>query len=596
MNPWLWLVIWLVVMVAPVSLKWLKRKLRYLLIAVAGLVAGLIAIFSCTIDTYMVWWILVAKGVATVVEWICISEEYKEEEEYYYYPGRTRFKSATMRRIFKYLTIFGIIGVVLGSILLAWQVTMARGVNNAVTFDQMITYMPAGTPLFQNEIPDNMLRLTTDELARNIVLRNIAHFGSDVQILSNHITVYQGRLVWIATVGSTNLWADNKIRGMIIVDANNPEIEPVIINESIYVGEGLIYFPPFHYAGIQGNAYYGISTANAYGRAYLTPDETGEWKYILTTTTVDQWSFVSRPNGVYVYNKQGIMEKHYDMDDIPEWITQRYDEDWLEFMIGSWGAFKRGGGFDIWAGGFPLFIAPSNDRVEITDDTRFIIDPDSNDIVALVDVNLVSTSETLAGVFKACRDGIRYYDLRQYNIMSGHQAENVVESHILKPTAGEYQAQMPLLYTINSTYAWFVPIYWRGTRGDTSSEHETIRLAGLGIVEANDVDHIVIVMTSEGYKGAELVAEAKRRFLGGAFAKPKEEQELSGILERKFSYTLHGNTVYVLTINGTDCVVYTERFDFELVSQIDQLQVGETVSVLVNEKMEFLGFPEQPPS
>ena len=76
----------------------------------------------------------------------------------------------------------------------------------------------------------------------------------------------------------------------------------------------------------------------------------------------------------------------------------------------------------------------------------------------------------------------------------------------------------------------------------------------------------------------------------------KEEQELSGILERKFSYTLHGNTVYVLTINGTDCVVYTERFDFELVSQIDQLQVGETVSVLVNEKMEFLGFPEQPPS
>lgn len=109
----------------------------------------------------------------------------------------------------------------------------------------------------------------------------------------------------------------------------------------------------------------------------------------MTTQTVEQWSFVSKPNGVYVYDKRGYVEDYYNMDEIPSWISQMYDEGWLEGQIDNWGGHKRGDGFDIWAGGLLWFIAPSNDRVTVTEDTRFIVSPDTGEVVALVCVDPV---------------------------------------------------------------------------------------------------------------------------------------------------------------------------------------------------------------
>jgi hypothetical protein len=351
-----------------------------------------------------------------------------------------------------------------------------------------------------------------------------------------------------------------------------------------------MYVPPFHTGNIQGNAYWELSTADAYGRATLTPDHNGDWKYVLTATQVQQWMFVAQPKGVYVYNELGQIENSYSMNQMPDWVTQRYDEGWLKSMISVWGATRRGNGFDVFARGF-AWIPASTNRVEISDDARWIVDPDTNKITALVPVDFVGEVQTMAGMFKTVDNGIEYYDTTGLDIKSGLQAQNVVESHILMPTTGAYEAEMPLIYPVNGENAWFVPIYWRTAQGQSTSEQATIKLTGLGIVDAVDLDHYTIVMTGEGYQGAALVAEAKRRFEIGT-VKPSNEKTITGILNDRFSYVNYGNTIYVLTMNQTDYAAHTQNLDFTTVSRIEKLQLGDTVTIIVNlNNNEFIRFP-----
>jgi hypothetical protein len=200
----------------------------------------------------------------------------------------------------------------------------------------------------------------------------------------------------------------------------------------------------------------------------------------------------------------------------------------------------------------------------------------------------------MAGLFKTTGTGIEYYNTTGLDIKSGLQAQNVIESHILMPTTGAYEAEMPLIYPINGENAWFVPLYWRTAQGESTSAQETIKLAGLGIVDAVNLDHYTIVMTSENgktYQGTDLVKEAKSRFEAGT-VQPSNETTITGTLTNRFSYVNNGNTVYVVTINQTDYAVYTQNLDFTTVSRIEKLPVGTTVSIIVNSNNnEFIRFP-----
>jgi hypothetical protein len=586
------------VFVVPTTEHWIKNKWRYLLLGVLGVLFGLAAIAAVTIDVYMVLWLIFFKLLITTVEWLFAymnvyrlsdSEKRPMYEKYENRRIRSMFGRGKGKEAYRWLTVFGLIAIIVFSVLMLWQTQAVSGVNNASSFNQMLTFEPAGTPLFEHEIPNNMLRLTTEELAKSIALRSAAHFGS-VRVGSAHITIYKGRLVWVVTMIPPNLYGDNTIKGLVVVDANNPELDVEIIDKTFRVGEGLIYFPLLYSGNIRGNAYWGQSTADAYGRATLTPDDNGDWKYVLTATQVQQWAFVAQPKGVYVYNESGQVENFFDVNQIPHWITQGYDEGWLKSMISVWGATRRGNGFDIFARGF-AWIPASTNRVEISDDARWIVDPDTNKISALVPVDFVGEAQTMAGMFKTVDNGIAYYDTTGWDIKSGLQAQNVIESHILMPTTGAYEAEMPLIYPINGKNAWFVPVYWRIGRGQSTSEQETIKLAGLGIVDAENLDQYTIVMTGEGYQGAALVAEAKRRFEAGTI-QPLNEKTITGTLNDRFSYVNNGNTIYVLTINQTDYAAYTQTLDFTTVSRIEKLGIGDTVTIIVNlNNNEFIRFP-----
>jgi hypothetical protein len=598
MFPLIWWLIWIIVSVFPFTRHWIRNKWRYLSLGILSALFGFIAIAAVTIDVYMILWLIFFKLFITSAEWLFAfmniyrlsnHEERPIHEKNENRRTRSMFGRGNRKEEYRWLAASAMIATVVFSAVMLWQTQAASGVNNASAFNQMLTFEPAGTPLFQHEIPNNMLRLTTEDLAKSIALRSAAIFGS-VRAGSAHITIYKGRLVWVVTMIPPNLWGDNTIKGLVIVDANNPELDVEIIDRTFKVGEGLMYVPPFYTGNVQGNAYWGMSTADAYGRATMTPDDNGDWKCVLTATQVQQWTFVAQPKGVYVYNELGQVENSFSTDQMPDWVTQRYDEGWLKSMISAWGATRRGNGFDVFARGF-AWIPASINRVEISDDARWIVDPDTNSITALVPVDFVGEAQTMAGMFKTTKSGIEYYDTTGLDIKSGLQAQNVIESHILMPTTGAYEAEMPLIYPINGENAWFVPIYWRTGQGESTSAQETIKLAGLGIVDAVDLDHYTIVMTGEGYQGAALVAEAKRRFEAGT-VQPSNENAITGTLDGKFSYVNNGNTIYVLTINQTEYAARTQTLDFTTVSRIEKLHVGDIVTIIVNSNNnEFIRFP-----
>jgi len=596
--PWLWWFIWILVFVFPVTRGGIRSWGRYVLLGVLGALFGFFAVAAASIDVYMALWLVSLKLFITGAEWLlAYLNIYRTDavEQQALYEKQTSkhlimvFRSGDRRRNYGRLAALAFIAMILFSAVMLWQSQAASTVNNAASFNQTLVFQSAGTPLFQHEIPNNMLRLTTEELAKSIALRSAAHFGS-VKVGSAHITIYKDRLVWVVTMLPANLFGENSVQGLVIVDANNPELDVEVVDRKFGVGEGLIYFPPFYTGNVQGNAYWQISTADYYGRATLTPDNDGNWRYVLTATEVETWTFIEKPRGVYAYNEAGQASSLYMISQMPDWVTQRYDEGWLEHMIAVWGKTRRGSGFDLFAGGF-LWIPASTSRVEITDDTRWIVDPDTNKITALVPVDFVGEVQTMAGMFKVTESGIEYYDTTGLGIKSGLQAQNVVESHILMPTTGTYEAEMPLIYPVNGQNAWFVPIYWRTGWGESTSAQETTKLAGLGIVDAVNLDHYTIVMTGEGYQGASLVAEAKRRFEAET-VQPPNEKTVTGTLSNRFSYVNNGNTIYVLTIGQTDYVAYTQTLDFTTVSRIEKMRIGDQATIIVNSNNnQFLRFP-----
>ncbi len=391
--------------------------------------------------------------------------------------------------------------------LIAWT----SDVSNAEYVDDFIE--PAPGPLFNNSIADNKVRLVTSQLAKFQARRIMNTIGSNVEIAAAHITTRNDRLVWVCVVVSTNTLSENFLQGLIVVDANDPNIVEVITDVSqMPVGEGLWWD-----RNIQLGNYLEDMT-NSYEYAYPTWDPADNLVYIQTRTNLGA-DFVERPLGPKVYYTNGTVVAYDTLEDTPDWITQAYGEEWLERQISRWGGYRRGDGFDLFAGGFLWVIEPSRDRIAITEDTRYILNPDNNRVEALVAVHPTdSTTLTLSGFMQATKDRIYYHDMRNLSLMSGEAAINVVLKQFPDPTSGAYYGAMPLIYPvqINSTYsryAWYCPIYWYQTEYDSDLEDYVltdIRLHALGIVDGQ-LESIRAISTSGS--GEELVRTVREAYV-----------------------------------------------------------------------------------
>jgi len=503
LNFFIFFLIWAFVWYIPIPPKksgW-KKPARIISLLV-GLFLFFILQFMHPPLSIFVYLLIFLRGFAAFIESALSLKPVESEssEKYYYWKISSKIKAKMASALFILYLLAVCVMIVFGQV---------QRVTNAAYFNG---FVQAGVGLpFNATIPDNMVRLVTEELAISIARRHMSEFGSNTQVLGCHITkTPDGQLVWVAVIGSTNVLAENYVKGFVIVDATDPTVPPKIVKKEFVVGEALWWLNNIHFRS------YANDMVKSYGIAYVTWDfTTNETVYVVARYNVG-FDLVRRYETPMVYDAEGnLYHQAENLSEVPYWITQVYDEEWLEEMIDEMGCFRRGEGFDYWAGGFLWIIPPSRERFEMTEDTRYIVDPETNDVVALVCVNPIGNQRTLSGVFKATRNGIFFYDFRQHNYISGMTAEDFVEGRLPKPAAGFYDAEMPLLYPVNISenqyrLAWYVPIYWREGTGE---KDETIYLAGFAIIDAEETSKVAITMNGEGLTSEQLVRKTRLDFI-----------------------------------------------------------------------------------
>jgi hypothetical protein len=438
-------------------------------------------------------------------------------------------------------------------------ISWTADVSNAEFFDSVI--IETDEPLFNSTIADDKVRLVTEEYAKYVAGQHMSPFGSNVRVAASHITTNpDGDLVWVCTIVSTNVLAENYVKGFIVVDANDPQtVEPHLISETtIPVGEGL-----FWDKNIQFGNYLNDMTSS-YQYAYPTWDPSGGLVYVQTRTPL-YFDFVERASGPIVYAENGTVYRYSTIEETPDWITQAYGEEYLERQISRWGGYRRGEGFDLFAGGLLWFIKPSNDRLEIHEDTRYIVNPDTEKVEAFIAVHPVGVTRTLAGVFRATKDAVYYHDLSDEGFVSGGAAAANVVAGIGYPASGAYYGAMPLLYpvVINSTltkWTWYAPIYWADYVYDDDSEEYTatnMRLHALAMVDASNIDRFVWKALGGAVSGEQLVYDVRSEYVelfGGVLEpEPSASFNLTATVDSKTSYVDGGDTHIVL---GTDNATY----------------------------------------
>jgi len=544
----LFFLVWSAVFLVPIPPT--RSRIRFsprLVVFSLGLLLLLVFAVALTPLSLFAYWLVYSRLFFAFLEYVFHFRQRRiedEEEGFQYSRFRRRRGPKLAIRVgvkvvallFAVFLFFALVGVAF---------TQVQRVSNAYYFNDFIS-VKTGFP-FNGSIPDNRVRLVTQELAESVARRHMSEFGSNVQVLDSHITkTLDGKLVWIVVIGSTNVLAENYVKGFILIDATDPVAVPQIVRREFLVGDGLFWDRNVVFRSYLSENIY------SYGVAYPSWNPViNDLVYIVARSEVG-FDLIRRYAGLLVYDSKGTVINNFtQLQSVPSWATQVYDEDWMERMINEWGGFRRGTAFDYWAGGFLWIVPPSRDRVQMSEDTRLIVDPETGDIVAMVMVHPIASERTLAGVFKATREGIFFFDYQQERYISGITAEDVVEGKLPKPAQGLYNAEMPLLYPVEVSdgvfrLAWYVPIYWReGTR----TPDETIYLAGFAIIDVLDINAVAINIAGGGLSSKQLVESTRLDFLE-LFGAITSVQLDTTVLDKQ-EYVRDGLTHVVLRVNNS---------------------------------------------
>lgn len=547
LNILVFFAVWAIVWYIPIPpSRFRLTSFRRLSVFGLGLFLFGINVLASTPLSLFVYFLIFSRAFVALVEYFLPMKPFRFDQ--YEKTVRSGQFSQVQINLSKKRTLLGaaLVGIFLLSIFGMIFFGEVQRVANASYFNGFIQ-QDSGLP-FSSTIPDNMVRLVTQELAVSIARRHMSEFGSNTQILDCHVTKSpEGRLVWVATIGSTNVIAENYIKGFVVVDANDPATTSEIVRSEFSIGEGLWLDKNIPFRNYIGDI------SKSYGVAYLTWNrETNNPVYVVTRYDIG-FDLIRRYATPLAYDSQGELESEpSNKNEIPEWMTQIYDEDWLENMINEMGGFRRDNSFDYFAGGFLWIIAPSRDRFEMTEDTRYVVDPETGDVVALVCVNPVENQRTLSGVFKATREGVIFYDFKSSNYISGMTAEDLVEGRLPKPATGNYYAVMPLLYGVevapgNFRLSWYVPIYWYE---DSYEGDETVYLAGFAIVDAQDTNKIVSTINQGGITSDQMVRQARLDFIRLFGGNETTYVEIKAGVLNTYEYVQDGLTHRVLRLNN----------------------------------------------
>ena len=425
------------------------------------------------------------------------------------------------------------------------------------------------------EIDPAQLRVTTSEIARSIAEREKTSAAS--WVTSVHLGMYKGELCWIATVseppifGSLLVGDSNRLREAIVIpvtDATGERAQVIRIGASY--GEGLWFD-----RDIRVHAQDMFPT-RTFSRAYLTWSPQHD-KLVYVTT-----SYYEVPLGpltdpmVHVWDPwTGSLLGEYRPEKAPDWVVQRWDEEWLEAMGAAFGEFRwtADNELNFW-NGLPYYSDRSAEPAE-PEGLRYQLWPNGE----LVGVYLFQNKRNpslLELVIIAKRDGVYLYSLDHLGLISPSEAKAVAKSGLPALPSGEYATPLALLYRIGAELYYHIPIFVK-----QEGHYYPVYFA---LVRATDRR---LIRTSYAEFGS------MREAVSAAYSQLRREAVrytfVNGTIVGKYEYVEGGNTRIWFDIKLENGTIVSVLAKVELLEPRDvylllSKDVGSYISVLVDEE------------
>lgn len=419
-------------------------------------------------------------------------------------------------------------------------------------------------PIFPfNATPDpNSFRFITDDFAISIANQRASDFGSNTKISDANIIRVNGTLYWCIMYQHTQTVLENRLMGIILVDTNNPNVEPIIIKtDEWHYANNLWYnrdIRVLRYKYEQTNTWLYEEHYPAYD------DEHSEWVYVSAAVKQD-FEGNLLPNGLYITDVEtGSTLNYYSMEDIangdiPEYCIQVMSEDYIEFMVKRWGNYRdtsEPDNIDIWAESWIHGV--SQDRFKIAEDTRYIVNPDNNsEIISVIPLTPSNKESTLYGYFITDQRGnMKLYDMNALGLIAPNVAGSTVRSLLTQPNEGKYEAGMPVMYYVptqtGTIPAYYVPVYW--------TDNQTYRMSHFAIVSARDTSFNVII-DSSGKVPSTVVTSAQIEFANlYTNSTIDDENTFDGTITAIGNYISDGETIFVFATNNTDVLRLSQTY------------------------------------
>ena len=425
------------------------------------------------------------------------------------------------------------------------------------------------------EIDPAQLRVTTSEIARSIA--EMKKTSAAAWVTSVHLGMYEGELCWIATVseppafGTFLVGDSNRLREVIVIpvtDATGERAQVIRIGASY--GEGLWFD-----RDIRVHAQDTFPT-RTFSRAYLTWSPQHD-KLVYVTT-----SYYEVPLGpltdpmVHVWDPwTGHLLGEYRPEEAPDWVVQRWDEEWLEAMGAAFGEFRwtADNELNFW-NGLPYYSDRSAEPAE-PEGLRYQLWP-GGELVGVYLFQNKRNPSLLELVIIAKKDGVYLYSLDHLGLISPSEAKSVAKSGLPALPSGEYATPLALLYRVGAELYYHIPVFIKQD-GHYYPAH-------FALVRATD-RHLVRTSCAElgGMREAVLAAysQLRREAIRYTF--------VNGTIVGKYEYVEGGNTRIWLDIrleNGTvrSVLAKVELLEPEDVYLLLSKDIGDYISVVVDEE------------
>ena len=537
------------------------------------------------IHIYLLWLVplrMIALGlfllVGKIIAKIAESTPEASLKEILFKPRRARVSLRALRLSKRALKIGFIIFVAL---ILLFSPTGLPLINRVVGFSRasyMLEHFKAvsrGSIDLFPEIDPAQLRVTTSDIAKSIAEMKKTSAAS--WVTSVHLGMYKGELCWIATVseppafGTFLVGDSNRLREVIVIpitDATGERAQVIRIGASY--GEGLWFD-----RDIRVHAQDTFPT-RTFSRAYLTWSPQHD-KLVYVTT-----SYYEVPLGpltdpmVHVWDPwTGSLLGEYRPEKAPDWVVQRWDEEWLEAMGAAFGEFRwtADNELNFW-NGLPYYSDRSAEPAE-PEGLRYQLWP-GGELVGVYLFQNKRNPSLLELVIIAKKDGVYLYSLDHLGLISPSEAKAVAKSGLPALPSGEYATPLALLYRIGAELYYHIPIFIKQDGHYYPAHFALVRATDRRLVRTSCAEF-------GGMREAVLAAysQLRREAVRYAF--------VNGTIVGKYEYVEGGNTRIWLDIRLENGTIVSVLAKVELLEPGDvylllSKDVGDYISVLVDEK------------